>query len=88
MTDIVTLVLSSGIMTGIGTAFAFLLRANLAKDKLLAEILKEQGEATRQGARADYAVALALQRIEQKMGLTPSVGVDPQTLPAATGGQS
>lgn len=90
MTDLPALIASAGGMTGVAGAFAMLLRANLLKDKLLAEVMKEQGEATRAAARADYAVALALQRLEQKMGLNPSTTVDPQLAapaPAPTGGQ-
>ena len=88
MTDLPALIASAGGMTGIATAFAMLLRANLLKDKLLAELMKENVDATRAAARADYAVALALQRLEQKMGLAPSATVDPQlAAPAPAGGQ-
>ena len=85
MNDLPALIASAGGMTGVAGAFAMLLRANLLKDKLLAEVMKEQGEATRAAARADYAVALALQRLEQKMGLPPSSAIDPQpTAPPPT----
>lgn len=88
MNDIVTLVLSSGIVTGIGTAFAFLLRANLLKDKLFAEHMREMLEATKAGARADYAVASALQRLEHKVGVPPSGAGSPQPAPPASPGQA
>lgn len=78
MTDLPALIASAGGMTGVAGAFAMLLRANLLKDKLLAEVMKEQVDATRAAARADYAVALALQQLQQKVGLDPAPIVDPQ----------
>ena len=82
MSDIPALIASAGVVTGIGGAFAALLRANLLKDKLFAEHMKEMLEATKAGARADYAVASALQRIEQKLGLAPSNAGAPPPVPA------
>lgn len=89
MNDVPTLIASGGVITGIGAAFAALLRANLLKDKLVNELVKDMLEATKAGARADYAVAAALQRIEQKMGLAPSNAGAPATVqpPAQAGGQ-
>lgn len=88
MSDLPALIASAGGMAGVGGAFAALLRANLLKDKLFAEHMKEMLEATKAGARADYAVAAALQRIEQKLGLAPSNAGAPQPVPAAPAGQA
>lgn len=89
VSDIPTLIASGGVITGIGAAFAALLRANLLKDKLVNELVRDMLEATKAGARADYAVAAALQRIEQKLGLVPSnAGAPPGGMaPGQPGGQ-
>jgi len=70
--DLPTLIASGGFGTGVLTAFGLLLRSMLMKDKILTEHMKEMLEATKASARADYAVAAALGRIEQKLGLSPS----------------
>jgi hypothetical protein len=88
MTDLPALIASAGVVTGVGAAFAALLRANLLKDKLFAEHMKEMLEATKAGARADYAVASALQRLEQKVGVPPSGAGSPQPTPPAAPGQA
>lgn len=82
MSDLPALIASAGGMAGVAGAFAALLRANLLKDKLFAEHMREMLEATKAGARADYAVAAALQRLEQKVGVTPSGAGSPQAAPA------
>lgn len=82
MSDLSALIGTAGFGSGIVTAFGLLLRANILKDKLFAEHMKEMLEATKAGARADYAVASALQRIEQKLGLAPSNAGAPQPAPS------
>jgi hypothetical protein len=72
MSDLPGLLATGGFGAAVLSAFIALLRTNVMQQRLFAEHMKDMLEATKAGARADYAVAAALQRIEHRMGLPPS----------------